>query len=82
MEDIENNTWVCIDNLRNFSLSVQLYSSQVSAANEWDVELKTQGEIPYYQATEYVAFSLSFPMLVFLPFKKNLNITSVLARIN
>ena len=32
-------------------MSVQLYSSQVRAANEWDVELKTQGEIPYLQAT-------------------------------
>ena len=39
--------------LWNFSSSVQLDSSQVSAANEWDVELNTIGEIPYLEANMY-----------------------------
>ena len=39
--------------LWNFSSSVQLDSSQVSAANEWDVELNTISEIPYLEANMY-----------------------------
>ena len=31
----------------NFSLSVELDNLQVNAANEWDIELNTRGEIPY-----------------------------------
>ena len=34
-------------------MSVQLDSSHVAAANEWDFKMNTQREIPYLQATTY-----------------------------
>ena len=37
----------------SFSSSVQLDSSVVSAANEWDVEFNKRREIQYLQATMY-----------------------------
>ena len=43
----------------NFSLSVQLDISGVSAANSWDIELKTRREIPYLYAP--IHFSLLIP---------------------
>ena len=45
---IENNAWA-----RRYGISLQVFSSLVSAANEWGVELNTRREIPYLQATMY-----------------------------